>query len=235
MATEGTLRYLKLDYQSHKDALLQRVRERWPNAWNDFLSNSFGIVLVDLVAWGTATLAFLVNRTASENFISTMTLRESAVRIGSLVGYQLQGPVPATVSCEATLSSAQSADVVITESTLIRTSDTAGLPFEVVQDYTIEAGNLTPKTLVVTFSPALSGSQVINSSVQVTSGSVNVDLVDTTINLSDFIQAGQSLNVIGSTTVYTISSIEASPGGVSSSNRMVLDRPVRERHRGYGC
>jgi hypothetical protein len=28
--TENTLRYLKTDFQSHKDALLQRVRARWP-------------------------------------------------------------------------------------------------------------------------------------------------------------------------------------------------------------
>ncbi len=59
MPTESTLRYLKVDYQSHKDALLQRIRDRWPRNWNDFLANSFGIVLVDIVAWGLATLAFL--------------------------------------------------------------------------------------------------------------------------------------------------------------------------------
>src|SRR3954466_2998571 len=97
MATENTLRFLKVDYQSHKDALLQRVRARWPQNWNDFLSNSFGIVLVDVVAWCDYTLAFMVNRIAGENFISTMTLRESAVRIGGLAAYQLHGPVPSTV------------------------------------------------------------------------------------------------------------------------------------------
>ncbi len=76
MATESTLRYLKLDYQSHKDALLQRIRERWPIAWNDFLANSIGIVLVDIVAWGLATVAYVINRIGGENFVSTMTLRE---------------------------------------------------------------------------------------------------------------------------------------------------------------
>jgi hypothetical protein len=225
MATESTLRYLKVDYQSHKDALLQRIRERWPRNWNDFLSNSFGIVLVDIVAWGLATLAFMVNRIGAENFISTMTLRESAVRLGSLAGYQLHGPIPATVSCEAMLTSAQSADVTISKNTLIRTSDSSGLPFEVSQDYTIFAGDLTPKTLIAIFSPELSGSKVINTFVSVTNGSTDVDLVDTTVNLSQFVQAGQSFNKKDDTAVYTIQSLENAPGAVSDFTRMVLDRP----------
>ena len=94
MANE-TLRYIKYDYQSQKDALLQRVRDRWPGRWNDFLSNSLGIVFIDIVAWGLATLAFLVNRVAGEQYIPTMTLRESAVRIGGLTGYQLRSALPA--------------------------------------------------------------------------------------------------------------------------------------------
>lgn len=226
MATNNTLRYLKIDYQSHKDALLQRVRDRWPRNWNDFLSNNFGIVLIDLVAWGLATLAFLLNRIGAENFISTMTLRESAIRLGSLVGYNLHSPLPATVSCEAVLTSAQTADVVIQQGTLIRTSDGSGIPFEVAADNTIFAGNLTPRVLVVTFSPLINGAKVINSFVSVTSGSVNVDLVDSSIDLSQFIQAGQSFNVVNDTTnIYTIQSLENSPGAVSNFTRMVLDRP----------
>jgi hypothetical protein len=224
MATENTLRYLKVDYQSHKDALLQRVRARWPQNWNDFLANSFGIVLVDIVAWSTATLAFMVNRVAGENYISTMTLRESAVRLGGLVGYQLHGPLPATVSCEATLNSAAAADVTIQQGTLIRTADAAAIPFEVTKDYVIEAGELTPLTPVVDFSPELSGANVINSFVSVTNGSVTVDLVDSTIDLSQYIEAGQSFSKAGDTTVYTIQSLENAPGAVANFTRIVLDR-----------
>lgn len=225
MATESTLRYIKLDYQSHKDALSQRIRDRWPSAWNDFLSNSIGMVLIDVVAWGLATLAFLVNRTGSEAYVPTMSLRETAVRIGGLTAYQLRGPTPATVSCEATLSSVQAADVTIQKGTLIRSSDASAVAFEVVQDYTIEAGNLTPLTLIVTFSPAMTGTKVINSYVTVTSGAVEADCVDTTIDLSAYVSVGQSFNVIGSTDIYTIQSLENAPGAVAQFTRMVLDRP----------
>lgn len=221
MANE-TLRYIKYDYQSQKDALLQRVRDRWPGRWNDFLSNSLGIVFIDIVAWGLATLAFLVNRVAGEQYIPTMTLRESAVRIGGLTGYQLRSALPATVSCEAILTTAQSADVVIFQGTLIRTSTRDALAFEVSKNYTIYAGQTTPSALVVTFSPVLSGQNIINTFLQVTNGSSVVDEVDTTIDLAQYIEAGQTLNQLNSTPSYTIESLETAPGAVSANSRILL-------------
>lgn len=221
MANE-TLRYIKYDYQAQKDALLQRIRDRWPGRWNDFLANSLGVVVVDIVAWGLATLAFLVNRVAGEQYIPTMTLRESAVRIGGLTGYQLRSALPATVSCEAILATPQTADVTIFEGTLIRTSDNNALSFEVSRDYTIEAGNTSPKELVATFSPMLSGQNVINTFLQVTNGSAAVDEVDTTIDLTQYVEIGQTLYELNGTTGYVIQSIESAPGGVNSNSRLVL-------------
>lgn len=221
MANE-TLRYIKYDYQSQKDALLQRIRDRWPGRWNDFLANNIGIVLVDIVAWGLATLAFLVNRVAGEQYIPTMTLRESAVRIGGLTGYQLRSPLPATVSCEAVMTTAQAADVTIFKNTLIRTSTEDALAFEVSKDYVILAGEFTPSELIVTFSPSLSGQSVINTFLQVTNGSSIVDEVDTTIDLGQYIEAGQSLNELNETDSYTIESLETAPGGVSVNSRIIL-------------
>ena len=220
-----TLQYIKLDYQSQKDALLQRTRDRWPSRWNDFLANSIGIVLVDLVAWALATLAFLVNRVAGENYVPTMTLRESAVRIGALTGYQLRGPTPATVSCEVTLTTAQSATVALAAGTLIRTSDANATAFEVAQNYVILPGNLTPRQLVATFSPSLSGSNIINTFLQVTNGSSTVSAVDTTVDLTQFIEAGQSFNLLGDTTIYTITGITTAAGASSAYSQLVLDTP----------
>ncbi len=225
MATESTLRYVQVDFQAHKDALLQRVRARFPRVWNDFLNNSFGVVLVDIIAWSTATVAFLINRAAGENFISTMTLRESAVNIGSLTGYQLRGPTSASVSCEASISQPQATDTVtIPKGTVIRSTGNTSLPFEVAKDYFILPGNTTPITPVVAINPALSGAQVLSTFVLTTPGSANVDLLDTTINLLDFVQTGETFQVTGDPNTYLIQDIQASPGAVSN-NRLVLSTP----------
>jgi hypothetical protein len=221
MATENTLRYIKSDYQAQKDALQQRIRARYPKLWNDFLTGGFGTVIIDLVAWTMATLSFLINRQAGEQFTTTMTLRESAVRLGALTNYQLRGPTAATVSCEATLQSAQASAVKITLGTLVRTSDSLSLPFEVSQDYTISVGDLTPETVIVKINPSLAGANVLATTCSVTAGSSNIDLADSTINLTQFVQSGQTFQADGDSATYTIESIEAAPGAVSN-NRLVV-------------
>src|SRR5271157_1128270 len=221
MATPNTLNYLKFDFQSHKDALIQRVRSRWPTVWNDFLNNSLGIFLIDIVAWSTATMAFMVNRIAGEMFVSSMTLRESAVRIGGNLGYQLRGPTPATVACEATMTSSQAAQVTISQGTLIRTADSTALPFEVAQDYYIQPGDLSPQTIAAQIAPGLVGPNMLATLAIVENGSVNVDLADTSIDLTQFVQPGQVFVVTGDATEYVIASVEAAPGAISN-NRLVL-------------
>lgn len=228
MAIENSLRYLKTDYQSHKDALLQRVRARYPGVWNDFLSNSFGIVIIDLMAWSASVLAYIINRAAGENFIGTMTLRESAIRLGALPGYKLHNPVPATVLCEAVLTSAVEADVTIARGTQIRTSDDSALAFEVASDYVIEAGDTTPRTLVAVLSPEQSGANVVNSYAVFTLDSTSVDLVDTTVDLSRFISAGQTIQRKDSASTYTVLSLETAPGAVANFSRIVLTTPYAE-------
>lgn len=221
MALENTLRYLKFDFQSHRDALLQRVRARWPRVWNDFLNNSFGMVLVDLIAWSTSTTAFLVNRIAGEMFVSTMTLRESAVRLGANYGYQLRGPSAAAVSCEAVISSAQSAHVQIKKGTLLRTSDSAAQPFEVIKDYVIEVGQLSPSELIARIAPDATGALALATLCQVETGSYAVDMADSAIDLTQITEAGQTVVFDGDATEYTVETIEAAPGALSN-NRIVL-------------
>jgi hypothetical protein len=221
MATENTLRYLKFDFQSHKDALIQRVRSRWPRVWNDFLNNSLGIVIIDIVAWSTSTMAYMINRIAGEMFVGSMTLRESAVRIGGNMGYQLRGPTPATVACEATLSTVQSATVTIAKGTLIRTADKDALPFEVSEDFYIAAGDLSPKAVAAQIAPGLSGPNTLATLAYVTNGSSVVDLADSSIDLTQFVNVGQVFVVSGDVTEYVIEAVEAAPGAISN-NRLVL-------------
>lgn len=220
-----TLQYLKLDFSSHRDALLQRVRARWPRAWNDFLNNNFGMVLVDIVAWSTSTLAFLINRVAGENFVGTMTLRESAVRLGANFGYQLSSAAPSVVACEASITTAQTATITIAQGTLIRTADSSALPFEAQQDYYILPGNTTPIQIAAQIAPGVSGPGTLAALALVTNGSVDVDLTDSSIDLTQFVSVGQTFIQAGnSTSTYVIAAIEAAPNAISN-NRLVLTVP----------
>lgn len=224
-AAPATLQYLKLDFASHRDALLQRVRARWPRAWNDFLNNSFGMVLVDIIAWSTSTLAYMLNRVAGESFVGTMTLRESAVRLGANFGYQLSSATPSVVACETSITTPQTATVTIAKGTLIRTADASALPFEAQQDYYILPGNTTPVQIAAQIAPGVSGPNALAALALVTNGSVDVDLTDSSIDLNQFISAGQTFVQAGTTTpTYVVASIESAPNAISN-NRIVLTAP----------
>jgi Baseplate J-like protein len=220
-----TLAYLKVDFASQQQALIQRTRARYPGVWNDFASGAFGSVLIDLMSFNLSTAAYTQNFLAGENFLPTMQLRESAVRFGTLVGYQLRGPAPATVPCDASLSTPAPADVVLSRGTAVRTGDSSALPFELGADYTILAGDTSPLAVAVTFDPSQGGSRVIQALVAVTAGQPYADCLDTTVDLRQFAQAGQQFQAVGlGGPEYPIVSVEVAPGAISY-NRLVLATP----------
>jgi hypothetical protein len=230
MAQENPLRFVKIDYTSHKEALLQRVRSRWPQVWNDFLfngQNSFAMLLIDLMAWSMATMAFLINRQAGENFIPTMTLRESAQRIGALVGYQLRRPIPASVLCEATLPAVAVSDVVLKAGTIVRSSDSNNVPFEVSKNYTIVAGNLTPVLPIIKLSATLNSPGVLNTNVTVANGSPYVNLIDTTQDLLEHgVDVGQSFKLTSPPVAAIFKVISISSSNASGVNNQLIIDPA---------
>jgi hypothetical protein len=220
---DDTLRFVKFDYASNLDAIIQRIRARYPSVWNDFQTGNFGRMFLDVVAFTTATTAYAINRAAAENFLSTMTLRESAIRVGSEVSYRLRGPAPSTVSCDATLFSAAAADVLISSGTPLRTADNV-FPFEVDKDYTILVGNTTPIQTIVRFDPSLSGSGVLQTLVQVYAGQDYVDILDTSIPVNEYLSVGQLFRQTGPVgPEYKIQGISAAPNS-SNQNRLALSQ-----------
>ena len=223
----STLQYLKADFSSQQQALVQRTRARYPGIWNDFVTGSFGTVLIDQMAWATTTLAYTVNRMAGENFLPTMQLRESAVRFGALVGYNLRGSTPALVPCNATLAAPAAATVTLTKGTSVRTGDANALPFELDDTYVIKTGNTTPIATAVTFDPQASGPRVVQALINLTNGEPYADCLDATVDLTQYVEAGQvfqSATGLGDVTLYPIISVEVAPGA-SANNRIVLGTP----------
>lgn len=223
--SESKLRFVKVDYQEIREALIARIKSRWPLLWNDYLNGNFGIVLVDIIAWAISTLSYTVNRLAGENFVGTMQLRESAVRIGRLVGYKLKGALPAVVLAEASVPEAATADITISAGTLVRSSDATSLPFEVDRDYVIYAGTTTPDTTIVAISPSLSGDGAIQTGLSVEAGGINLDLLDPSADLTGIVSAGMTFSPDDDpSTRYRIGGISSSPGA-TGMNRIVLAEP----------
>ncbi len=229
-----TFSYLRSDYSAQKAALIQRVRNRFPGVWNDFLQGSFGTMFIDITSWALSTQAYTINRLAAENYIPTMSLRESAVRFGVLVGYNLRGATPATVACQATLTAPTSADVLLAKGTPVRSGDALALTFELDKDYMILAGALTPLVVAATFDPGQAGVRNVQALVAFTADSVNADCLDLTVDLRQFVQVGQLLRLFPNGTEYEIIAIEVAPLA-SNYNRMVLGVPWADETQSTTC
>ena len=74
---------------------------------------------------------------------------------------------------------------------------------------------------MVEIAPGLAGANTLATLCVLVNGSSNVDMADSAIDLTQFVQAGQTFVVTGDVLEYTIDSIEAAPGAVSN-NRLVL-------------
>lgn len=224
MDNTNLTQFVDLDFLSNQQDQLALIQARWPGNWNDFLSSNFGMFLVDLMAWNVSTMAFLVNRQAGELFVGTMSLRESAIRLGALGNYSLRGPTPATVMCEASISSALDNDVTIAKGTLVQTTDS--IPFEANADYVISAGSTTPSSTVIIFSTTQVGQNVLATLVKFTPGSIYADVVNSSLDMAQYVSVGQVVvpaNPSGTGEMsYTIVAISASEGAVSN-NRLVLN------------
>lgn len=222
MAADDSLQYLKLDYASHRDALLQRVRTRWPGVWNDFLANSFGRVLVDLSAWSTSLLAYSIHRVAAENLLPTMTLRESAVRLGAFCGYQLRQPSAASVLCEAVLAGGApaNANVTLAKGTAVSVN---GQMFELALSYVIAQGATSPESQVLVIATSRTGQNVLQSTLTAVAGASYLDLAEPTVDLNRLISAGQVLKPLGGGATYTIQAVETASSALLPG-RIVLDR-----------
>jgi len=84
--------YQKADFQSYDFESLRRVmisyiRENYPEDFNDYISSSEYIALIDLIAYFGQNLSFRVDLNARENFIELAERRESILRLARLLSY----------------------------------------------------------------------------------------------------------------------------------------------------
>lgn len=103
LSTLNRIKYAGLDFDSFEDEILARLQVNFASVYNDFAVSSIGIMLVDLFAYGLDTLAFYLDRRATDNFLSTCRTRKSAARAARQLGYKMGSAVASSVDVEVSL------------------------------------------------------------------------------------------------------------------------------------
>ena len=83
------------DYDTIRTAMVDYVRNNYPENYNDWVESAEFVSLLDVVAQFGHNLAYRVDMNARNNFLSTAERQESVYKLAEFLGYQPRRNVPA--------------------------------------------------------------------------------------------------------------------------------------------
>lgn len=102
--------YLKRDYESIRQDLIEILKIHYPDQWQDFNSASAGMSLVELLAYVSDLLSYYTDKKFNEQFLDGVTDRASVYRLAKTLGYKPPGFRPAVTLVDVTIEVPPTAD-----------------------------------------------------------------------------------------------------------------------------
>lgn len=102
-ATINRARFAGRDFYTFVDDLVARIQALFLTEFNDFVSSGTGQMLIDIVAWAGDTLAFYIDRQASESYLETARTRKAVARLSRQNGYKMRASIAASVDLSVLL------------------------------------------------------------------------------------------------------------------------------------
>lgn len=107
------LNYTNQDFWSMKSRLIDFIKEKFADSFNDFVESDLAIMLIENWAFIADTLSFKIDQIANEIFIDTVSEVDNAFRLSMLVGFKPQPPVGARSFWAASISNVLETDLEI--------------------------------------------------------------------------------------------------------------------------
>lgn len=87
--------FAAFDFNSVKQSIIDYVKLYHSESFNDFIETSELIAIIEAFAYVAELLAYRIDVTAQENFLSTAQRRDSVLRLAKMVSYTASRPIPA--------------------------------------------------------------------------------------------------------------------------------------------
>ena len=145
LQTLNRVQYTGFDFNTILDELLSRVQVKFGGVFNDFTLSSLGVVLADQQAYGLDSLAFYLDRRASNLYVSTARTRDATARNTRQLGYKMSAAVASSVDLQVSLLQAYAFSVTIPLAFAFENED--GVLFEAAEAVTFAPGEQGPKTV----------------------------------------------------------------------------------------
>lgn len=88
--------FFAYDYDTIRNAMVEYIRNNYPENFNDWIRSSEFVSLIELMAFLGHNLAFRTDLAVRENFLSTAERRESVLKIADFLGYTPARSYPAS-------------------------------------------------------------------------------------------------------------------------------------------
>jgi hypothetical protein len=98
------VKYIAEDFQTYRNEADQFFKTNYPEDYNNLIATDLGNALMDQVAFAMQSLSFMVNRRASELFLSTARLNSSITKLARMLGYPISPASPSTSDLTVTLT-----------------------------------------------------------------------------------------------------------------------------------
>lgn len=155
--------YTSRDHQSIVADIIRAIPFYCPE-WTDHNDTDPGIALAKSFAGTLDVLHFYIDRAAGEMYLPTLVKRESIVKIGKLVGFELRSVTPASADVVFTLPGPLASDLTIPKGFKVQTvasSQQTPITYETSQNLVIPAGE-TEGTMTVV--EGVSGTETLGTS-----------------------------------------------------------------------
>ena len=180
--------YTNQDFWSMKSRLVELIKNKFGNDFNDLVESSLAIMLIENWAFLADTLSFKIDQIANEIFIDTVSEIDNAFRLCKLVGFQPQPPIASKSRWIARINNVLNTDLVIpTPISVPITTELGPRTIELFpadsddnpifdEDIIVSAGNIQNTNIIgiegTTTSNNFSGTGDINQVFQLTNGPV---------------------------------------------------------------
>jgi len=109
----ANLNYTNQDFWSMKSRLIDYIKEKFADSFNDFVESDLAVMLIENWAFIADTLSFKMDQIANEVFIDTVSETDNAFRLAMLVGFTPLPPIGARSLWSATITTSLDTDLII--------------------------------------------------------------------------------------------------------------------------
>lgn len=91
----SNINFAAFDYNTIKQSILDYIKLYFPESFNDFIESSELIAIVESFCYIAELIAYRVDVTTHENFLTTAQRRDSILKLAKLISYRASRPLPA--------------------------------------------------------------------------------------------------------------------------------------------